>query len=73
MRYSNCLISRWEQGFSLPDLQNAFKLAVVYGVIVDALFMDLRQSVQALGTANECARVNRYENTQTTTLQGHPT
>ncbi len=43
---NSSLISRWENGFSLPDLENAFKLAVVYGVMVDALFLELRRSVQ---------------------------
>jgi transcriptional regulator with XRE-family HTH domain len=36
------LISRWENGISLPDLKNAFKLAAVYGVMIDSLFMDLK-------------------------------
>jgi len=43
------LISRWENGFSLPDLENAFKLAAVYGVMVDTLFLDLKRSVQCFG------------------------
>ncbi|MCD6297733.1 MAG: helix-turn-helix transcriptional regulator [Deltaproteobacteria bacterium] len=40
------LISRWENGFSLADLKNSFKLAVIYGVMVDALFIELRSSVR---------------------------
>jgi transcriptional regulator with XRE-family HTH domain len=51
------LISRWEHGFSLPDLENAFKLSVIYGVMVDALFIDLRRSVQGLGMVSGCGRV----------------
>jgi len=44
------LISRWEQGFSLPDLENAFKLAVIYGVTVDALFINIRSSLEQSNT-----------------------
>jgi len=43
---NSSLISRWETGFSLPDLENAFKLAVIYGVMVDALFINIRQSIK---------------------------
>jgi len=32
------MISRWEKGGCLPSLLNAFKLAGVYCVLVDALF-----------------------------------
>lgn len=39
------LISRWEHGFSLPDLKNAFTLAELYGVTVDELFVDLREEM----------------------------
>lgn len=49
---NHSLISRWENGFSLPDLENAFKLAVIYGVMVDVLFVDLRRSIQRFGTGN---------------------
>ena len=47
------LISRWENGFSLPDLENAFRIAVIYGVAVDELFVDLRRSVQHLTGDNK--------------------
>lgn len=43
------LISRWENGFSLPDLENAFKLAAVYGVKVDDLFVALKHPVRKKG------------------------
>lgn len=43
---STAIISRWENSFSYPDLINAFKLAVAYGVMVDALYFDLRESVK---------------------------
>jgi len=42
---STSLISRWENSFSYPDLENVLKLAVLYGVMVDALYVDLRESV----------------------------
>jgi transcriptional regulator with XRE-family HTH domain len=38
----NCgMISRWEKGICLPSLLNAFKLAGLYCVLVDALFFPL--------------------------------
>ena len=38
----NCgMISRWEKGVCLPSLLNAFKLAGLYCVLVDALFFPL--------------------------------
>jgi transcriptional regulator with XRE-family HTH domain len=43
-------ISRWENGFSLPNLLNAFRLAQIYGTTVDALFPELREKVQHLGS-----------------------
>ena len=35
------MISRWEKGACLPSLINAFKLAGLYCVLVDALFFPL--------------------------------
>lgn len=35
------MISRWENGVCLPSLPNAFKLAGLYCVLVDALFFPL--------------------------------
>jgi len=35
------MISRWEKGRCLPSLLNAFKLAGLYCVLVDALFFPL--------------------------------
>jgi transcriptional regulator with XRE-family HTH domain len=35
------MISRWENGACLPSLLNAFKLAGLYCVLVDALFFPL--------------------------------
>lgn len=43
---STSLISRWENGFSYPDLINAFRLALAYGITVDALYLDLRESIE---------------------------
>ncbi len=37
------MISRWETGYYLPDSLNMFKLASIYRVMVDALFIDLSQ------------------------------
>jgi transcriptional regulator with XRE-family HTH domain len=44
---SPSLISRWEKGISLPKLSNLFKLALIYGTMVDALFRDLRNELRA--------------------------
>ena len=43
----NCgMISRWEKGVCLPSLLNAFKLAGLYCVLVDALFFPLIRLVK---------------------------
>jgi len=39
-------ISRWEVGVRLPKPPNMFKLAVLYRVMADALFINLRRSLQ---------------------------
>lgn len=39
--HSTSLISRWEKGICLPNTINAFRLAVVYRTMADALFIDL--------------------------------
>jgi transcriptional regulator with XRE-family HTH domain len=62
------LISRWETGFSLPDLENAFKLAAIYGVRVDALFFDLWKSVSHLDEGKEHIAVDKYEKNESATL-----
>ena len=38
---SASLISRWEKGVSLPSPINLFRLAALYRILVDALFIDL--------------------------------
>ena len=42
---SASIVSRWENGTCLPSVTNAFKLAVVYRVMVDALFIDMRGAI----------------------------
>jgi transcriptional regulator with XRE-family HTH domain len=43
----NCgMISRWEKGVCLPSLLNAFKLAGLYCVLVNALFFPLIRLVK---------------------------
>ena len=37
---SASMISRWEKGITLPNTENAFKLAAIYRTMVDALYMD---------------------------------
>lgn len=39
-------ISRWEKGLCLPSLANALRLAVVYRVMVDAIFSDLLRDLR---------------------------
>ena len=40
------MISRWEKGVCLPSLLNAFKLAGLYSVLVDALFFPLIRMIK---------------------------
>ena len=37
---STSMISRWEQGICLPNSVNVFKLAVLYRIMIDALYID---------------------------------
>ena len=37
---SSSRISRWENGSAVPSLSNAMRLAALYRVMVDALFID---------------------------------
>lgn len=43
---STSIISRWEQGASMPSVMNAIRLAVLYHTMMDAFFLDLRWSVR---------------------------
>lgn len=43
---SAAIISRWEQGVSLPSIRNAIRLAVLYQTMMDTFFMDLRWSAR---------------------------
>ena len=43
---STAIISRWEQGASMPSVMNAIRLAVLYRTMMDAFFLDLRWSVR---------------------------
>ncbi|HQK63549.1 MAG TPA: helix-turn-helix transcriptional regulator [Candidatus Staskawiczbacteria bacterium] len=49
---NHSLVSRWENGSSLPDLQNALKLSKIYSVQLDELFVDLKKSL-SLNQAND--------------------
>jgi transcriptional regulator with XRE-family HTH domain len=40
------MVSRWENGICLPKPVNMFKLAVLYRTMADALFIDLRRTLQ---------------------------
>lgn len=39
-------VSRWEKGVCLPTLVNAIRLAILYRVMVDALFDDLVRALR---------------------------
>lgn len=43
---STAIISRWEQGASMPSVINAIRLAVLYHTMMDAFFLDLRWTVR---------------------------
>jgi transcriptional regulator with XRE-family HTH domain len=43
---SACMISRWEKGRCLPSLLNAFRLAGLYCVLLDALFFPLIRMIK---------------------------
>ena len=43
---STAIISRWEQGASMPSVMNAIRLAVLYRTMMDAFFLDLRWSAR---------------------------
>jgi transcriptional regulator with XRE-family HTH domain len=38
---SKDLVSRWERGETIPNIVSAFKLAIIYQVMTDALFIVL--------------------------------
>lgn len=44
---STSMISRWEQGRSLPSTMNLFRLAAVYCTLVDSLYQDFIRSVRS--------------------------
>lgn len=43
---NSSMISRWEKGVCLPSLPNAFKLAGLYCVLLDALFFPLMRQIR---------------------------
>ena len=58
---SASVISRWENSICLPKLSSAFKLAVLYRTMVDALFIDLRALLKDEIHKNEQEN-KRFEN-----------
>lgn len=40
------ILSRWEQGIRLPNTVNLFKLAAVYGTLVNALYIDVLRDIR---------------------------
>lgn len=43
---SSSKISRWENGLCVPTLVNAFKISILYRVMVDSLFIDLVRNLR---------------------------
>ncbi len=43
---SKSRVSRWEKGMSIPTLANAIRLAILYRVMVDALFDDFVRALR---------------------------
>ena len=41
-------ISRWERGLCLPTAINLFRLAAVYHVLADALYIDVLRGIRAI-------------------------
>jgi len=46
-------ISLWEQGKDVPNIVNAFKLAIIYHVMIDALFIVLIRNLREEIKRNE--------------------
>lgn len=61
---STSMVSRWEQGACLPNSLNVFKLAVLYRIMTDALFVDLRELVKddILVKEKEVLKINQNKN-----------
>jgi len=43
---STSTISKWENGYCLPNTLNTFRLAILYRCMIDALFFDLKIELQ---------------------------
>ena len=43
---NSSMISRWEKGLALPSMLNAFKLALLYRIWTDNLYMDLLDALK---------------------------
>jgi transcriptional regulator with XRE-family HTH domain len=39
-------LSRWEHGVCLPSVMNMFRMAALYGTLVDALYIDTLRSIR---------------------------
>jgi len=46
-------ISLWENGEDVPNIVNAFKLAIIYHVMIDALFIVLLRNLREEIKGNE--------------------
>jgi|GEM_PF-3618506 len=55
------LISRWENGFSFPDLRSALDLSDIYGITVNELFQHIPRRTRSLSDQDDRDRVEEYE------------
>ena len=39
-------ISQWEKGLSMPSAMNLLRLSLLYGVLMDQLYFDLREELK---------------------------
>ncbi len=51
---STSKISRWEKGECMPNVVNAFRISILYRVMVDSLFIDLLRQLREEVKKREC-------------------
>ena len=61
---SASIISRWENGATLPSFINALRLAAIYRSLVDALFLDFLRSIRREMAEREEALLREPANSQ---------
>ena len=56
-------ISKWERGIRLPSTTQLFRLAALYRVLVDALFIEVLRTIRAeiRGLEADILQLDRYD------------